>query len=92
MNSDLPPQEKTVDRLNQEGFILILAGGDVSAINLAMMSYHLLANPEVLTMLVAELREAIPDLKSWPTWQELENLPILVGLPDVSVLRWVDPS
>lgn len=76
--SDLPSEEKTVDRLSEEGFILILAGGDVSAMNLAMLSYHLLANPELLATLTAELREAIPELDAWPAWQQLEILPYLV--------------
>ncbi|KAI4213325.1 MAG: hypothetical protein LQ351_004066 [Letrouitia transgressa] len=75
--SDLPPEEKTVDRLSEEGFILILAGGDVSASNLAMLSYHLLANPDTLAKLTSELREAIPELDGWPKWQQLENLPYL---------------
>lgn len=78
MISDLPPEEKTVDRLSEEGFILILAGGDVSASNLAMLSYHLLANPDTLAKLTSELREAIPELDGWPKWQQLENLPYLV--------------
>ncbi|KAL9039589.1 MAG: hypothetical protein Q9214_004816 [Letrouitia sp. 1 TL-2023] len=76
--SDLPPAEKSVDRLSEEGFILIIAGGDVSAMNLAMLSYHLLANPDILSTLTAELREAIPELGAWPMWQELEVLPYLV--------------
>ncbi|KAK3170221.1 hypothetical protein OEA41_009607 [Lepraria neglecta] len=53
-DSDIPPQEKTIDRLNQEGFALILAGGDTSSQTLAYVSFHLLDNPEILKQLKQE--------------------------------------
>lgn len=80
-DSNLPPQEKTIDRLNEEGFALILAGADTSSATLSQMSYHLLANPEILQTLKEELRVAMPDTQVPMPWQELENLPFLVGPP-----------
>ena len=78
--SSLPPQEKTIDRLNEEGFALILAGGDTSSATLTQLSYHLLANPDVLRTLKEELRVAMPDTQVPLSWQELEKLPFLVSI------------
>ncbi|KAL9131133.1 MAG: hypothetical protein Q9175_006847 [Cornicularia normoerica] len=76
-DSNLPPQEKTIDRLNEEGFALILAGADTSSATLSQLSYHLLANPDILKTLKDELRVAMPDTQVAMPWQELENLPFL---------------
>ena len=83
-DSNLPPQEKTIDRLNEEGFALILAGADTSSASLSQLSYHLLANPDILKTLKEELRMAMPDTNVPTPWQVLENLPFLVSpLPDL---------
>ncbi len=79
--SNLPPQEKTIDRLNEEGFALILAGADTSSATLSQLSYHILANPDILKTLKEELRVAMPDTQVPMPWQELENLPFLVSPP-----------
>ena len=79
IDSDIPPQEKTINRLNQEGFALILAGGDTSSQTLAYISFHLLDNPEILKQLKQELCVAIPDPDFPLKWQELEQLPFLVS-------------
>ena len=87
--SNLPLQEKTIDRLNEEGFALILAGGDTSSASLTQLSYHLLANPDILKTLKEELRLAMPDTQVPLSWQELEKLPFLVSLPlSFAVQRW----
>lgn len=80
-DSNLPPQEKTIDRLNEEGFALILAGADTSSATLTQLSYHLLANQDTLKTLKEELRAAMPDTQVPMPWQELESLPFLVSLP-----------
>lgn len=49
--SEIPPQEKIIDRLNEEGFALILAGGDTSSQTLAYVSFHLLENPKIFKRL-----------------------------------------
>lgn len=76
--SDLPPQEKAVDRLTEEGFSLILAGADTSTQALIHISFHLLDNPTILKQLQAELQKAMPDPNSPLRWQELEKLAFLV--------------
>ena len=79
LGSDLPPQEKTVDRLKEEGYVILLAGSDTVAETLTVLSYHLLANSEILRRLKRELTEAIPDPEVHPSWQMLQSLPLLVS-------------
>lgn len=76
-DSSLPPQEKTVERLMDEGFILVGAGGETTAQTLAVLTYHLLSNPDALAKLTKELNDAIPNPQSPPSWQKLEQLPYL---------------
>ncbi|KAK5142179.1 hypothetical protein LTR04_002316, partial [Oleoguttula sp. CCFEE 6159] len=76
-DSNLPPQEKTIERLMDEGFILIGAGGETTAQTLAVLTYHLLNNPPILKKLRAELIEAMPEPDTPVSWQKLEQLPYL---------------
>jgi len=54
-DSALPPQEKPIERLTDEGFIHVGSGGETTAQTLAVLSFHLLNNPPVLKKLQAEL-------------------------------------
>jgi cytochrome P450 len=70
----LPPEEKSLRRLQEEGALLVLAGTDSPAKSLSVIFYHLLANPEIMKRLRTELETlATPD----PAWTELEKLPYL---------------
>ena len=77
-DSDLPPQEKTIERLMDEGFILVGAGGETTAQTLTVLTFHLLNNHEILLELRAELDSIMPDPESSVPWQTLEQLPLLV--------------
>ncbi|KAF4540590.1 Cytochrome p450 [Lasiodiplodia theobromae] len=77
LESSLPPEEKTLDRLMDEGLILIGAGGETTAQTLAVLTFNLLHNPPVLQKLRKELDDAIPDPANMPSWQQLEQLPYL---------------
>ncbi|KAF2144118.1 uncharacterized protein K452DRAFT_267281 [Aplosporella prunicola CBS 121167] len=74
-SSKLPASELSNHRLTEEGFTLIGAGTVTSAHTLATTVYHLLANPEQLAHLRAEL--ASPSTPSNPSWTDLEQLPYL---------------
>ncbi len=78
-DSNLPPDQKAVDRLKEEGFILVLAGGDTSAKVLTTLTYHLLSNPNILRRLKAELVKAMPDPNASLPAIKLEQLPYLVN-------------
>ncbi|CAD6444943.1 696affef-5bae-4969-8a8e-53327ef140c5 [Sclerotinia trifoliorum] len=69
----LPPQEKTLSRLADEGNILIGAGGETTAQTLAVLFYHLLDNPKMLSRIKDELSTLDEDI----TWMRLEKLPFL---------------
>lgn len=77
-DSDLPPQEKTIERLMDEGFILVGAGGESTAQTLTVLTFHLLNNPEIVLELRAELDKVMPDPESSVPWQTLEQLPFMV--------------
>lgn len=55
MQADLPPAEKTADRLADEAFVLLVAGAETTARTLCVILCHLLSSPPVLTRLRAEL-------------------------------------
>ncbi|KAJ8067282.1 hypothetical protein OCU04_004641 [Sclerotinia nivalis] len=69
----LPPPEKALLRLQQEGALLALAGTESPAQTLKIIFYHLLANPVIMEKLRTELN-TISTPSSWAT---LEHLPYL---------------
>jgi cytochrome P450 len=77
LSSGLPPAEKTLDRLVDEGINMVAAGTLTTAHFLKTTSYHLLANPRFLAKLKAELIDAIPDPAELPSLRDIEALPYL---------------
>lgn len=73
LSSDLPPQEKTVERLGQEGQTIVGAGTETTSWTLSVLTYHVLSNPAILT----KLREEMKDKNGW---KELEQLPYLTAV------------
>ncbi|CEO59187.1 hypothetical protein PMG11_03870 [Penicillium brasilianum] len=61
LQSDLPPEEKAANRLSQEVFTVIAAGGETTAKNLTTVTFHLLNNPKMLQKLRDELKRLDPD-------------------------------
>lgn len=74
LSSNLPPPEKSLPRLAEEGLTLVGAGTVTTAYTLSTISYHLLANPTALIRLRAELSTLRPGRSNW---QHLEQLPYL---------------
>lgn len=74
---DIPEQEKRLERLWQEGQIVIGAGTETTAWTLSAMLFYVLDDSEVLRKLQAELRAAIPDADDRASWSRLEQLPYL---------------
>lgn len=72
-NRTLPPQERTMQRLEQEGALLVLAGTESPAKSLSVILCHLLLNPTILSRLRVELL-SVPESASWTV---LEQLPYL---------------
>ena len=77
LNSDLSPEEKSLSRLVDEGQTIVGAGQVTTAHFLRLASYHLLANPEILQQLKAELASTNPKGEGLPPLAKLEQLPYL---------------
>jgi cytochrome P450 len=77
--TELPPEEKTLEHLVEEGQSVVGAGIVTTAHYLNTTGFHILANPAVLKKLKAELEKAMPDGKL-PSWQELERLPYFAAV------------
>jgi cytochrome P450 len=78
LNSNLPPEEKSPERLAQEIQVVVGAGGETVAKALSWITYYLLENPKTLEKLKAELEERDPDQNA--SLADLEKMPYLVGL------------
>lgn len=80
LNSNLPDQEKSVERLTDEAQVMIGAGQETVAWILTVIVCHLLSNPSVLRKLKEELAVAMPDPKMVIPEATLANLPYLTGV------------
>ncbi|KAE8154551.1 cytochrome P450 [Aspergillus avenaceus] len=79
LDSDLPPQELTLPRLQQEAITVIGAGFDTTRYALSVASFHIINTPGIYKRLRDELEAAIPDPSNIPSLTELEKLPYLTG-------------
>ncbi|RAH87352.1 cytochrome P450 [Aspergillus japonicus CBS 114.51] len=79
LDSDLPPEDKSLRRLHHEAFTVIGAGFDTTRFAMTVASYHILSTPSIYHRLREELKAAIPDPTNMPSLQELERLPYLTG-------------
>lgn len=78
-NSNLPESEKHMWRMIAEGGLIVIAGNETTGNALNALHFHLLANPEKMARLKAELAEEIKGQWDVPSWQQLKKLPYLVG-------------
>jgi hypothetical protein len=76
----MPEHLREAERLNNEGFSLIIGGTETTARSLAIAAFRLLSNGHIKTKLREELRTVMPTPDSRPTWSQLEQLPYLVGV------------
>jgi len=80
LDSDLPQDEKSAQRLQDEGQTLIAAGSETTAKALSIITFYLLQDRSKLQRLREELRSVMPTPNSQASWTTLEKLPYLVGL------------
>ena len=79
LNSSLPAPEKAYERVANECSSVTLAGTETTGGLLTVTTFLLLAHPTKLTRLRKELGDAEQRLSRQPTYQELRELPYLVG-------------
>lgn len=77
LDSDLRPEDKTLDLLHQEAASITGAGIETTKTALAVASFHILDNPHVIRRLKQELEQAAPDPLNMPSVTQLEKLPYL---------------
>jgi cytochrome P450 len=77
LDSDLPREEVTVQRLAEEAQTVVAAGQVTTAHFLKKTSFHILANREILRKLKEELISTMPSDGSLPPISKLEQSPYL---------------
>ena len=77
----LPLEERTLARLEDEGFVVLAAGTETTAYSLSVTLFHLLDNPDILSELYDEVKTVMPEPSTRPPLSVLENLPLLVSAP-----------
>ncbi|KAL9105922.1 MAG: hypothetical protein Q9227_008982 [Pyrenula ochraceoflavens] len=78
--SNLPPSEKTVDRLAGEALIVLGAGTETTARTLSNISFWITSNPSVLQRLRQELDPLMDGQEGPVTVAQLEKLPYLTAI------------
>lgn len=77
LESDLGVYEKSLDRIAEEAIAVVGAGTETTSWALAVITYHLLSKPHLLSKLKAELEATVKDPTDLPQWTVLEKLPYL---------------
>ena len=77
----LPPEEKTVPRLQDEATLLIIAGTESPAMSLTIATFYLLHHPN----LMAKLRHELADARQSAATEDL-SLGILLSLPYINAI------
>lgn len=80
LQSNLPPEELTPSRLQDEAVIIVTAGIGPVKMTMCVACFHVLDNPSVYGQLYQELLTAFPDSTIQPTLPELEKLPYLTAV------------
>ncbi|KAL4928992.1 cytochrome P450 [Aspergillus undulatus] len=78
LNSNLPPEEKSPERLAQEVQVVIGAGAETTGKMLTWTTYYLLENPQKLAKLKEELNRLDPD--NTATLTDFEQMPYLTSV------------
>ncbi|KAB8221594.1 cytochrome P450 [Aspergillus novoparasiticus] len=81
----IPAGERPLQRLQDEGLLLISAGTETTARALTTACFHIASDDQVRTRLREELRTVLSTPTSPVTWSELERLPYLTGTVNESL-------
>ncbi|KAL8688131.1 MAG: hypothetical protein Q9218_005875, partial [Villophora microphyllina] len=86
LDSDLPPFDKSVSRLVDDAQTLVGAGSITTSFSLAVGTYYIASDADVLEKLVVELEAAMPSPEKLLPLGELEKLPYLTAV-HMEILR-----
>ncbi|RAH70116.1 cytochrome P450 [Aspergillus aculeatinus CBS 121060] len=76
----LPPEDRSLARLRDESFILLVAGTETTASSLTFAVYQLLRDRGMFLKVRQELKQAMPTPRHEPKWSQLEQLPYLTAI------------
>lgn len=79
IQSNLPDDEKSYDRLWQEAFNVFFAAVDTTSRTMTWSTYYLLTHPGWLSKVRRELEEAWVDPLEPPPYEKLDGLPFLTA-------------
>ncbi|KAK4243558.1 cytochrome P450 [Corynascus novoguineensis] len=74
LDSSLPVEDKTDERLANEAQLIVFAGEGTAAHTLTSAIFHLLEKPEILQKVKDELAAVVSDGRPIPTFQQLDKL------------------
>jgi cytochrome P450 len=77
-DSSVPAEERTMERLRDEGMVVLSAGTETTARVLSMGAFYIYRDEHILRKLREELEKALPTLDENLSWTQLEKLPYLV--------------
>ena len=87
INDDhLAAEDKTIERLENEGVSIVAAGSNTVAHTLTCISFFVISNKSILSKLQQELRPIMAENPE-PKWNQLESLPYLTAVVSEG-LRW----
>lgn len=87
IDPELPPEERTKKRIEEESLVFLAAGTETTGRTLTIASYHLVQNRDVLERLREEVKAVLPTTTSTCTLLDLERLPYLVRYISRMVIR-----
>ncbi|KAI0415975.1 cytochrome P450 [Xylaria grammica] len=73
----LPAEERSLGRLEDEGFAVLGAGTETTAYSASVTMFYLLDNPHIFSKLYDEIKAVMPGPAECPPLSVLENLPLL---------------
>ncbi|CAI7625218.1 unnamed protein product [Penicillium pancosmium] len=76
----VPASERTLDRLQEEGLVVLGAGTETVAHTLTISIFYLSRNQDILQRLRTELKQVLPTPSSNASLLELEKLPYLTAV------------
>ncbi len=79
-NPDLPAREKNLERLTDEGAILLIAASETPAKVLSLIIFHLMSNPHTIRKLRTELHGATITSANLLGLSQLEQLPYMTAV------------
>ncbi|CAG8428014.1 unnamed protein product [Penicillium salamii] len=79
-DKSVPAAERTVERLRDDGLIMLAAGTETTARVLTMGAFYIYRDEVILRSLREELIGAMPTIDAKLSWTQLEKLPYLESL------------